>query len=477
MLLCLIIGWTNMYLGYNTSLDEIPSELRLLDSFSSESNKNPPIISTQLKRISSDKNTNSQKTSSPVREICISPEVSCEMVSDADTKARSREEEIKAKTKSKTLALADPVLFSGYRNQAFRLIALVMYAVRKGYDEILLPSLRWDGRPKSLNSQKHPVAIPFETLFDVEHWNRQTDLPRLVEYNASLHYDWDPSRGLFHGVDCEVVKTYLHRKDPEDRNAIMERIANVSANHPHGYGGGVRAGTLWNDYKLMIGNTPIAGRRWNVSLDVLQSTEESVVKALKPVPNILEGIKYVSRLSSSPYLAFHPRVEVDMIKHRFSCTSIRESNLTSLFHMIQSYDKFKKVDNMFVAINIDSMETTLRNKKSKYFALHEENKLIFKQATTLGLDRLDQDKNMALIFGGKEAIQKTNTPQCAHTIGAAILNFEIAVNADMFLGTKISSWSSSVWQARFLSGRGSENYMFTPNGIEKIEGRPEPFEC
>ena len=100
---------------------------------------------------------------------------------------------------------------------------------------------------------------------------------------------------------------------------------------------------------------------------MLQSTEYSVVKALKPVPNILEGIKYVSRLSSSPYLAFHPRIEAEMIKHRFSCTSIRERNLTSLFHMIQSYNKFKKVDNMFVAINIDSMETKLRTQKIEIF--------------------------------------------------------------------------------------------------------------
>jgi hypothetical protein len=44
---------------------------------------------------------------------------------------------------TKTLALADPVLRDGYRNQVFRLTAFVKYALQHGFEEILLPSIRW----------------------------------------------------------------------------------------------------------------------------------------------------------------------------------------------------------------------------------------------------------------------------------------------------------------------------------------------
>ena len=71
-----------------------------------------------------------------------------------------------------------PGLVGGYRNQAMRFIAFLKYAIDNEFDQLLLPTLMWNTK---YNMNKHnmssinPVVkfwpVPFDELFDVEHWN------------------------------------------------------------------------------------------------------------------------------------------------------------------------------------------------------------------------------------------------------------------------------------------------------------------
>lgn len=103
-----------------------------------------------------------------------------------------------------TLSLLYPAgLLGGYRNQAMRFIGLLRHAVDKNYDNILLPTLVWSTRYSRFTRFKdakkldaiNPVVnfwpIPFDELFDVDHWNtfsrenvisqdRTFSLPKLV---------------------------------------------------------------------------------------------------------------------------------------------------------------------------------------------------------------------------------------------------------------------------------------------------------
>jgi hypothetical protein len=49
-------------------------------------------------------------------------------------------------------------------------------------------------------------------------------------------------------------------------------------------------------------------------------------------------------------------------------------------------------------------------------------------------------------------------------ISGAILDYFIAVDADMFVGSPLSSWSFDVIEARVYAGK-LENYMYFPNGV------------
>lgn len=379
-------------------------------------------------------------------------------------------------TTTKTLALADPVLRDGYRNQVFRLTTFVKYALQHGFEEILLPSIRWQHEATRFDGER-PYRIPFDLLFDVDHWNRQEGLPRLVEYNETLHYNWDPTLAMFRDVDCDVLDTY-YNAGPAGKDIIMQRIRNVSATHPYGHGGGEQLGTLWFDYLSSSRHRHVSIELWNKSQTTFDAIETSVMNGLKPSLNIL-NTKSIQPLtsSSSPYLAVHPRVEPDMLKHP-KCLEIKERNLTRIFELIRTFEKFQSVDNVLVAVNLDFMnhgsapvEETLKN-------MHHENQQIFHKALSLGLQRQeDGHNNMTLFLAGKSALlNESGIPECSRSLAGSILNFALAVNADMFLGTHVSSWSVSVWKARFLQGRGEENYAITPTGIQKVIGMPQ-FHC
>jgi len=59
----------------------------------------------------------------------------------------------------------------------------------------------------------------------------------------------------------------------------------------------------------------------------------------------------------------------------------------------------------------------------------------------------------------------------------SMLNFWLAVQADVFVGVKKSSWSTSVWTTRYHKGKGDRNFEYTRDrGIIPIEnnGLPNP---
>jgi len=85
-----------------------------------------------------------------------------------------------------TLSLLYPAgLIGGYRNQAMLFIGLVKHAIDEGYDNLLLPTLVWSTRYGNSAYKPNPVTkqvntinqavrfwpIPFDDLFDVDHWN------------------------------------------------------------------------------------------------------------------------------------------------------------------------------------------------------------------------------------------------------------------------------------------------------------------
>jgi hypothetical protein len=50
----------------------------------------------------------------------------------------------------------------------------------------------------------------------------------------------------------------------------------------------------------------------------------------------------------------------------------------------------------------------------------------------------------------------------------SIVNFYIAVHAEIFIGVSRSSWSNDVWTARYHQGKGDKNYEYRSDGIFQL---------
>ena len=62
------------------------------------------------------------------------------------------------------------------------------------------------------------------------------------------------------------------------------------------------------------------------------------------------------------------------------------------------------------------------------------------------------------------------------TLIPMVMNFYIATEAEVFIGTKGSSWSTDVWTTRYYQGKGDRNFKYTKEGIVPIpnNGLPVP---
>jgi hypothetical protein len=210
----------------------------------------------------------------------------------------------------KTLALLyPPGLFGGYRNQVLRFVGLISYAQQNNHTQLLLPSLLWTTQYEA-SGNFHPV--PFDMLFDVDHWNSFVpELPLLVKtLEASDCWSNDGTSGVDHNdlIHHNPYYQYLQenkKKQSSNANAsaffvsplaqtlletipFLTPVANISRSlisgyyrsdasslgskykprkvdylpltenctHPHVYGGGKSAGRLWNDFSVLPKEIP-----------------------------------------------------------------------------------------------------------------------------------------------------------------------------------------------------------------------------
>jgi hypothetical protein len=134
----------------------------------------------------------------------------------------------------KTLSILFPAgLLGGYRNQVMRFIGLLKHALDNNFDNVLLPTLVWSTRYSNTGDKQrakrmklNPVVktwpIPFDELFDVDHWNtfQQSSLPRLV--SSVVDGNHGPDESLDHTVCWK----------PQTNDSIVS-VAAVQHNNPN----------------------------------------------------------------------------------------------------------------------------------------------------------------------------------------------------------------------------------------------------
>jgi hypothetical protein len=189
--------------------------------------------------------------------------------------------------------------------------------------------------------------------------------------------------------------------------------------------------------------------------------------ALRPHPDLL-GI--VNRLlgdiggnGTVPYMALHARVEPDMMKHPV-CRDAKVTNLTDIFRFLEETFPDPPATRIFMPINRQIMEAggkidTVNPNSTNWMAVH--NLKEFNRAVKDGLWG-----GRAKVFAfGSNALKGTKYESRRSTTGA-VSDFFIAQNANVFVGTRISSYSMDLLHTRFYNGN-IDNYQYLPSGLER----------
>eukprot|EP00549_Striatella_unipunctata_P015574 CAMPEP_0118713058 /NCGR_PEP_ID=MMETSP0800-20121206/25250_1 /TAXON_ID=210618 ORGANISM="Striatella unipunctata, Strain CCMP2910" /NCGR_SAMPLE_ID=MMETSP0800 /ASSEMBLY_ACC=CAM_ASM_000638 /LENGTH=379 /DNA_ID=CAMNT_0006618357 /DNA_START=504 /DNA_END=1643 /DNA_ORIENTATION=- len=367
----------------------------------------------------------------------------------------------------KTLALGDPVLRGGFRNQFMRLMGLVMYAATEGFTQILLPSLKW------YDTIDRPV--PMEMLFDVEHWNNHRGgiLPKLVPYDPIQFPDWDPTVDFFY-KSCIYFPRWWYAPG---RSSLFSNLRNYT--RPYAIGGGAAMGNLWERYHYFV-------RKGKLNETVTVSElEGTLTRALKPSKEVQRAVDQCVSQFGKPYMAVHARVEDEMLIHPI-CSDRKQRNLTQIFeHIGRDLPRLRPTapipQTLFVAIDRNRMGRwpyrSASKGSKKYKQLHEDNVRVLNAVAEVGLPWFSsngQVRSIDMKECGTDGVRSISP--CMHNISASVVNFDVAVNADVFVGTSISSYSISVWKTRVLKGI-QNNYEYTLEGIRELEGLPEAHKC
>ena len=343
-----------------------------------------------------------------------------------------------------TIALETP-LDGGFRNQCMVLTWLVMEALERNATQILLPSISF------MDFLGTNQRVPFERLFDVQHWNSHYPaLPRLVSHHATLHPQWD-----LHAQRFVVL-----------RRGSSSRRPNLTYTHPQALSGS--AASLIAHY---INYTQRVS--YSDGTTVKHPADLLIQKgALRPHPDLQKHIDRLRQLKvlrrknlsaaapqqgDNSYMALHARVEPDVWFHRGVPNDRKLVNLTKLLEMIQEHWPEPPAPVLFIAINRELMQDRpyLRD-----FPNRSENLEALNRAVEQGL----WGGRVRVVEGGVRSLESTPFRD-RPVVFASVVDYALAVESEVFVGTLMSGFSMNVVQTRFWAKNTTENYDYGPGGI------------
>ena len=395
-----------------------------------------------------------------------------------DIKFQRRQQILKATipwSNLSTVAFYPKSFYSGFRNQIMAFHSIVMYAYSFNYSQILLNTIIVKD---TFGSNRH---ITFEELFDVPYWNtfyESHGLPRLVHCNQDLLIDYNCSMNEFStrikklggiavfGENTNATKPYILNKQEsmfrhyktyseKKNNSIISRLFQYG--YPNPIDLVIKRGALrpHHDLQQLIDNMLR-------NLTKSSTSQHGNDDRGSTTNNNNEAAVVEEQQQVQPYMTLHARVEPDMIKHNF-CTRYKEVNLTRIFTWLEEMFPYPPpAKHIFMPINRQYMEKEgYINEKDPNSTLWiaVENLIALNSASQYGL----WNQTVKVFEFGANALKGTKYEIRPSTTGA-LINFYIAINSKVFIGTPVSSYSHDLLTTRFYRGI-RENYKYVPEGI------------
>lgn len=236
-------------------------------------------------------------------------------------------------------------------------------------------------------------------------------------------------------------------------------------------------------YRMGIERRSIEMEVMNGALRPHPAIEDIIQEFIFDLQGLHETQNVVKKRSMhAPYMVLHARIEPDMQKHG-ACSDKKVYNLTDIVSQIEA--KFVEpptgIQIMVIILHRELLEkevtdASIENEMADY-NLKALNELLEK-----GL----WDGRVTVVeAGSKLAQQQTKYPFYAKysAIVGAIINYFLSIDANLFFGTYVSSYSSAVISTRFFRENinSTHNYFYSNDGLIHVTppgaAQPPKFQC
>eukprot|EP00534_Pseudo-nitzschia_fraudulenta_P015282 CAMPEP_0201232660 /NCGR_PEP_ID=MMETSP0852-20130820/4504_1 /ASSEMBLY_ACC=CAM_ASM_000632 /TAXON_ID=183588 /ORGANISM="Pseudo-nitzschia fraudulenta, Strain WWA7" /LENGTH=672 /DNA_ID=CAMNT_0047525169 /DNA_START=36 /DNA_END=2054 /DNA_ORIENTATION=+ len=430
---------------------------------------------------------------------------------------------------------------AGFRNQMIALTMLALHANAGSHHELLIDSLK----PKDTHGSEQRNPLYF--YFDIEHWNKHSYdeavhkkdlpgdwfslppgdnyrplrtpnwLPRLVFADRNLHTEWNVRKAR-HRLEAtppnEMTRPYGYfRKMPmtlyeyrmyaswkgawkmprEIQRNPVEIMMLKGALKPHLVMQNLvdRSKDYMREQALKVsGGAAVAGEAAITAAASMSMTTTTTPKTFR-------------------YMTLHARVEPDMQVHPV-CRDAKVTRLREIVDFVEAkWPDEPPVDAIFLPINRQGLEkqgklpegynnATDFSNNTNWIAV--ENLKLLNELTGHRYDGTATTNEAATVYGGmwkgrvpvfefgSEALSGTVYSK-RPSLSGSILNYFLALDADIFIGTEVSSYSNDILGARFFRERRSNddwdlrtnNYKYRPEGLVQWVDAANPvlhsFDC
>jgi len=347
--------------------------------------------------------------------------------------------------------------WSGFCNEYYMFTGVILMATHSNHSQIILHSIKW----KDLFGTNHQIR--HDVFFDVVHWNTYYPiLPKFVSHDKHLHHQL-----IINDVQHTQPKLTWNISNPYE-----------NATNPYAIGKG-RNDAIMTFYEY----TKHIQKGWSnrSEIELLMMKE-----AFQPHPAIKQIIyDFKSKHQMKDILVWHARIEPDMQKHPM-CKNDKVLNISDVVEMI--YDKYvdppPEISTVLIVLNRDILEREVSNSNTNkaedknemaMYNLNALNEIVSKGLWGGRVKVVEAGSNLA-----KESEYELYSKY--NSLTGSIINFFLALEAKIFVGAKVSSWSTSVISYRFFREQ-KENYFYLPKpkGLESITPpsvkQPPRFAC
>jgi hypothetical protein len=322
--------------------------------------------------------------------------------------------------------------WAGFCNQYMMFVGMIILAKEENYSQLLVESIRWK------DTYGTNLQIRHDLLFDVVHWNSYyPSLPRIVSHKQDLMSDV-----YITGGDTSPRITW---KVPIENSSRPHFLGQKQTSAIHAY--------LSYDKKVSKKNM----KRLSFEIDIMKD-------AFQPHPEIQAIINGFLQegLNGSKFMVLHARIEPDMQKHS-RCLPLKVISFQHIIRMLEAEFVDPPVSTLIIILNRELLEKEVNNPKSNN-TLAEENLQVLNYVMTHGLWG---GRVKVVEAGSKLAIESRHEIYSKYsTLTGGIINFFISLQANIFVGTEISSYSSALVKSRFFRNK-KDNYFYVPQGLKR----------